>query len=263
MPYWEIAKRVGLAQESSLQHLMWGRGDYGPGRQVRRETAEVILAYWPSLSDFPDGARIDATGTRRRMEALAVRGWPSRLMAEQVGMLPQSFRKACNRDRVTARVARGVAAMYDAWWNQDPLDHGVSLYSVSRVQAEAMRMGFCSALAWDDDTIDDPDAEPEVAPVASAKPTEGSNVVARWLMGESVILDREGRRAAIVHLMEWTDLTPAQVGERLDTSAEAVSRAWERAKKKARDEEGRRLWRRVYIPLSERGLTRDEMESAA
>ncbi|KPC88420.1 hypothetical protein ADL27_40740, partial [Streptomyces sp. NRRL F-6602] len=61
MPYYEVSKQVGLAQENSIQYLMWGRGPYGPGRQVRRETAELIMSYWPSLEDFPDTARIDST----------------------------------------------------------------------------------------------------------------------------------------------------------------------------------------------------------
>jgi len=125
---------------------------------------------------------------------------------------------------------------------------------------EAERLGFHSPLAWDDDTIDDPSAVPQVDAVPPAY-TDGSDVVARWLMGESVILDRHGRREALCHLMEWTGLTPQEIGDRLETTAEAVSRAWEREKKKAR-EEGRRLWRRMYTPR-ERDLSKDDMEEVA
>ncbi|MFF2411804.1 hypothetical protein [Streptomyces sp. NPDC058092] len=262
MSYRAICERLGFAQDSSLQHLMWGRGEYGPGQQVRRETAELVLSYWPSLGDFPDGARIDATGTRRRIEALAVRGWPRHLMAKQVGMTETHFRKASGRERVTARLARGVTALYDAWWDQDPLEHGVPLGSVSRVRADAARSGFRSALAWDDDTIDDPSAVPQTD-AAPAGYTEGENVVARFLMGESVIIDNAGRREVIAHLMEWTQDTPAEIGARLDMTGDTVSRAWERIKRKARDEGRKAPWRRVYVPLRDTDLTRDDMRSAA
>ncbi|MFB7312918.1 hypothetical protein [Streptomyces sp. NPDC056192] len=262
MPYRAICERLGFPQDSSLQHLMWGRGEYGPGRQVRRETAELVLSYWPSLDDFPDGSRIDATGTRRRVEALAVRGWSRHMMADRIGVQETHFRKATKRDRVTARLARQVAAVYDAWWNQDPLEHGVPLCAVSRVRADAVRQGFRSALAWDDDTIDDPNAVPQTDAVPAGY-TDGEDVAARFLMGESVILDRTGRREVIAHLMEWTQLTPQEIADRLEMSAEAVSRAWERIKEKARDEGRKAPWRRVYVPLRDMDLTQDELRSVA
>ncbi|MER5277738.1 hypothetical protein ABT025_18545 [Streptomyces sp. NPDC002809] len=262
MPYMAICERLGLAQNSSLQHVMWGRGKYGPGQQVRRETAELVMSYWPSLADFPDGARIDATGTRRRVEALAVRGWPRHMMAERVGVDESHFRKAVGRVRVTARLARGVAAVYDAWWDQDPLEHGVSQHAVSRVLADASRLGFQPAQAWDDDTIDDPAAVP-LTSVAPAGFTEGDDVAARFLMGESVILNREGRHEVITHLMEWTQYSLEEIAERLEMSPDAVSRTWERIKRKARDEGRKAPWRRVYVPLRDLNLNQDDMRSAA
>jgi DNA-binding CsgD family transcriptional regulator len=262
MPYMAICERLGLAQSSSLQHLMWGRGEYGPGQQVRRETAELVMSYWPSLDDFPDAARIDATGTRRRVEAMAVRGWPRHMMAEQVGTVESHFRKAAGRSRVTARLARRVAALYDAWWDKDPLEHGVPMRSVSRVRADAARQGFRSALAWDDDTIDDPNAVP-LTDAAPAGYTEGDDVAARFLMGESVVLDRAGRREVITHLMQWTHLSTEEIAERLELSTDAVSRTWERIKRKARDEGRKAPWRRVYVPVRDMDLNRNELRSAA
>lgn len=260
MPYMAIAERLGLAQNSSLQHLVWGRGSYGPGKQVRRETAELVLSYWPSLDDFPDAARIDATGTRRRIQALAVRGWSRQWMAEQIGIREDHFRKSCSRDRVTARLARSVAALYDGWWNQDPIEHGLPMRSVSRVRSDAARSGFHSALAWDDDTIDDPNAVPlddAVQPVV----TEGANVADRWLLGESVVLGREDRRKVLHHLYEWTNDTTAEIAARLDMTPAAAERQWERIKERAQAD-GRRVWRRVYVPR-ERDLAKNQLEEAA
>lgn len=261
MPYMVISERLGLAQNSSLQHLMWGRGNYGPGRQVRRETAELVLAYWPSLNDFPDAARIDATGTRRRIEALAVRGWPRRVMAERVGMRREHFQKVASRERVTARLARKVAEMYDAWWNEDPLEHGISLHAASRVQADAQRAGLHSALAWDDDTIDDPQAVPRIdapKPVAS----EGENLVDRWLLGEAVVLGPMDRKKALVHLFEWSELSPAQIAERLETTEAAAEQAWFRHVRACKAEGRPVPWRRRWA-LRNKELSKNEMGAAA
>ncbi|MET7713732.1 hypothetical protein [Streptomyces sp. NPDC005407] len=260
MPFMAISERLGLAQNSSLQHLMWGRGAYGPGQQVRTETADLVLAYWPTLDDFPDAARIDATGTRRRVQALVALGWPRHWMAEQVGVREDYFRKVCGRDRVTARVARQVAVLYDAWWDQDPLEHGLLVQSVSRVRADAVRAGFHSPLAWDDDTIDDPDAVPLTDALEPA-PTQGVNVADRFLMGESVVLDRAARLEVLGHLMEWTNDTVKDIAARLEMSEDAVEQAWSRIKRRAKKQGGKVPWRRAYIPRRE--LKRDEVESAA
>jgi hypothetical protein len=260
MPFRAISERLGLPHDSSLQPILWGRGQWGPGKKVRRETAEIVLSYWPSLDDYPDNALIDATGTQRRIQALAVHGWSRNSVARHIGMREDNFREAIKQERVTARLARRVAAAYDDLWDQDPLDRGVSLNAVSRVRAAAQRAGWHGPLAWDDDTIDDPKALPQVdapEPVAS----EGGNLAARWLLGEAVVLTREARNEVLAHLFEWTSLTVEEIAARLEMTPEAAERQWHRIKHKARLE-GRRVWRRVYEPR-ERTLTKYEMEEAA
>ncbi|MFF7335383.1 hypothetical protein [Streptomyces sp. NPDC008150] len=260
MPLRSVCEQLGFAHGSSLQHVMYGRGKYGPGQQVRRETAEAVLSYWPSLADFPDAARIDPTGTRRRVQALAVRGWSRHVMAAEIGMGETSFKKALHKERVTARLARTVADLYDRWWNLDPLEFGVSRNSVGRVRADAARSGFHGPLAWDDDTIDDPNAVPQTDAVPPLQ-TDGDNAVARWLLGESVILGREDRREALQYLFEWTTSTTAEIAARLEMTPENADRQWHRIKAQAKAD-GRRLWRRVYVPR-ERTLQQNEMGEAA
>lgn len=260
MPIWAVCEQLGLPHESSLQHVLYGRGQYGPGEQVRRETAELVLSYWPSLADFPDTARIDPTGTRRRVEALAVLGWSRAQIARQIGMGETAFKKACHKERVTARLARQVAAVYDAWWNQDPAAYGISTNAAARVRADAARSGFHGPLAWDDDTIDAPTALP-ATDATEPVVTEGENLAARWLLGESVVLTLKARKEVLAHLFEWTNDTTEEIAEKLGMSPAAAEQTWHRQKKKARLE-GRRMWRRVYVPR-ERTVTENEMEEAA
>lgn len=259
MSYRAICERLGLPHESSLQHVLWGRGQWGQGQKVNRETAERVLAYWPTLDDLPESALIDATGSRRRVEALAVQGWSRNAVARRIGMRQDNFRKAIKQGLVTARLARRVAAAYDAWWDEDPLDHGVSLNAVSRVRAGAVRAGFLGPLAWDDESIDDPSSVPVVDAVKPVA-TEGENVADRWLMGESVILDREARQEVLQYLFEWTDGTKDEIAARLEMTPEAAERAWHRLQAAAVD--GRRLWRRVW-EYRDKNLTRTSMGEAA
>lgn len=259
MPIWAIEQHFGMAAHH-LDHLLWGSEGHGPGNKVRTETAQLLLAYWPALDDFPDPARIDPTGTRRRLEALHVHGFNLIAIARKTGIAARYFQKAVHGDRVTARLARAVRDVYGVWWNADPRDHGVKEWVVDRTRRAAQRKGWYGPLAWDDDTIDDPRAVPQTDAVEPAA-TEGGNVAARWLLGESVVLDREARREVLQHLFEWTNDTTDEIAERLEMTPEAAERAWGRMKERAAAE-GRRLWRRAYVPR-ERDLTQNEMEEAA
>ncbi|GAA3590999.1 hypothetical protein [Streptomyces osmaniensis] len=240
-----------------LDHLLWGSEGSGPGEKVRTETARMLLAYWPTLDHFPDSARIDPTGTRRRIEALQVRGFNLIAVAGKCGMPARYFQKAMCADKVTARMARAVRDVYGAWWDADPLEHGVLDWVAGRTRRAAERQGWYGPLAWDDDTIDDPTAVPQtdaVQPLAA----EGEDVAARWLMGESVILGRSARREVLQHLFEWTSDTTEEIAARLEMTPEAAERAWHRQQAKAAAE-GRRVWRRVYTPR----IKQNDMEEAA
>jgi hypothetical protein len=96
---------------------------------------------------------IDSTGTRRRVQALQRIGW----RAEDIAALgPWNAKDAVyeltKRPRVTRRNAAVVVAIYD----QLSMKPGPS----EETRRRAIRAGWPSPLAWDDDTIDDPDAQP-------------------------------------------------------------------------------------------------------
>ena len=57
------------------------------------------------------------------------------------------------------------------------------------------------------------------------------------------------------------DHTTEEIAARLDMSPEAAERQWHRMKKQAAVE-GRRVWRRVFVPR-ERQINQTEMEEAA
>ncbi|MFF7527297.1 hypothetical protein [Streptomyces pseudovenezuelae] len=254
-----IIRQLGLP-ESSLRNLMRGSNGRPPGKTVYRETAEAVLAYWPVLDDFPDAALIDPTGTHRRVQALETLGWSRTRMAFEVGISESNFKTRLRSRTVSARFARRVARMYDRLWRLRPEDHGVIPYVAERVRERATQQGFQGPLAWDDDTIDDPKAQP-MTDVVEPVPSEGGNLAARWLAGEAVVLGMADRREVLAHLFEWTNQTTVEIAEQLEITPAAAERQWERMKERAAAE-GRRLWRRVYVPR-ERDLTKNEMGEAA
>ncbi|MFJ1647935.1 hypothetical protein [Streptomyces sp. NPDC088258] len=147
---------------ATLDHLYYGGTGYPPAHQIRTESANALLAYWPRLDDYVDAAVIDATGTRRRMQALAATGWPATATHGQIGYLaPRSVEKLRRNTQVTARVARTVRDLYPTASTGRAEDHGVTPWLAQRCRAYAASCGWTPPSTWDDDTIDDPDAIPE------------------------------------------------------------------------------------------------------
>ncbi|MEV8101015.1 helix-turn-helix transcriptional regulator [Streptomyces sp. NPDC088135] len=221
---------------------------------IKRENAEKILRV--PLNVRVTQGDVSACGATRRVRALYALGHFNREIALVAGVSRDAVCYLASGKWSTLEVSAddGIRAAYDRL----SMRAGESW----KTRKLAERHGWAPPLAWDDDTIDDPAAVPQTD-VAPAGYTEGENVVARFLMGESVVLDKTGRREAIAHLMEWTQDTPEEIGARLDMTGESVSRAWERIKRKARDEGRKAPWRRVYVPLRDMNLNRDDMRSAA
>jgi transcriptional regulator with XRE-family HTH domain len=133
-----------------------------PTRSLRAATAARILAVQPVLDVIAEGAKIDATGTRRRLQALVAAGWTQSRIAEQLGMTPGTLSTVIRSARTTGKTARAVAGLYERMWNLVP-PQGTALErgAVKRARAIAARYSWAPPLAWDDETIDDPAAEPE------------------------------------------------------------------------------------------------------
>lgn len=170
--------------------------------RVQRRTLDRILAVRPDSDTRHDGY-VDATGARRRLQALAAVGWPSRAIADRLGHRDHTTVLDVRSGATTTvrrRTATAVAAAYDAL----AMTPGPS----ERARRHAARQGWLPPLAWDDDLIDDPAHSPDPG-------------VAR----------RDRRGAAREDVLELLALgeTHAAIAARLGISEAAVDRARYRA----------------------------------
>lgn len=135
--------------KSCQTHPDFTKGCDGCRRQAARYENERILA---RAAGRP--LSMPAVGTQRRLRALHRIGWPWRTLAERLGMDERHFWSLVMR-RGTTRPdkAAAVAALYDELWDVP----GPS----ARAVQNAERRGWAPPLAYDDDTIDDPAAEPQ------------------------------------------------------------------------------------------------------
>jgi len=126
------------------------------------KAAQVLAIPLPTPATVMDvaaaGAHIDATGTRRRAQALSRLGYNQRQVGERLGMsFAVGYRIWSPGQRnVEARTARRMAALYDELSVLPP----PTGWQADRTRRHAVSKGWQPPLAWDDDTIDDPNAQP-------------------------------------------------------------------------------------------------------
>lgn len=127
-------------------------------KRCERQTAESILAIPEPLDIFDkhraDGAMVPAIGTARRLRALAAAGYETIELASRLGFKFQyvSYLQLGRGTKVTVRIARIVKDLFE--------ELQMTPGSSDNARRRAVRNGWALPFAWDEDTIDDPDATP-------------------------------------------------------------------------------------------------------
>jgi len=132
--------RCADCRQANTDYQFWRRHQHAAGRPM------------------PFG-HVDATGTLRRMRALACLGWSFQTTSERAGI--GRGRDIAARSTVTRASADAITAVYDELWSTPaPTATREERIIAAKTRARALREGWAPPLAWDDDEIDKPDARP-------------------------------------------------------------------------------------------------------
>lgn len=193
----------------------------GVTQRVERETAEALLGTHPNMRGrAPAPRKVDATGTVRRLRALVAIGWTFWAISERAGHAKTWAFGLTQAQTVTPATRDLIARLYDEMWDAlPPRGTGREKQAYTRARGIAVRNGWASPLAWDDDTIDDPGAEPAVP---SAEELFAS-VVDSAVAGERPVLTPEQRREVITILNErrWS---ANRIAEHIGCASRTVDR---------------------------------------
>ena len=170
----------------TMSKLLYGDGTRGlkPSKRVTVRTADKLLAIKPSLDAVAPCALIDATGTRRRLQALVAVGWPQIELARRSGLDKLTINDQVNATLPTTygSTARTVRVIYNQIWNVDPAGLGVARRWSDEARALAQANDWAPPGAWDDDYIDSPAATPDLGDNVDRYTAIAED--ARWLIGE-------------------------------------------------------------------------------
>jgi hypothetical protein len=155
----QIEQRSGI-HRTAIRVLV---GDF-PGRpaskRITRTTRDALLAVRTDRVGPEASGLVDRSGTQRRLRALIALGWTARHLTRRLGMSSRTMGMltADHGTPILASTRAKVAALYDELALIIPApSRGTTV-----ARGIATRRGWVPPLAWDDDTIDDPDAQPDL-----------------------------------------------------------------------------------------------------
>lgn len=225
---WKRAAAAAGVPESSVYPLLYGRPDRNggaPRAKARRETVEALLAVpMPTLDDLGASTIVEGTGTRRRLQALICLGWSVQQLANRHGLDRQALDGALAHRPVQAKTARAVRELYDDLWDQAPpeTNHRERI-AASRARRRAETMSWAPPLAWDDDTIDDPNALPAYRADAMTEDVDHVAIDLAVTGTRRVKLTRAERWIALERLVTQ-GLSDRAIGQRLGVSDKTILR---------------------------------------
>lgn len=192
-----ISEASGVSR-TTIRAIMRGRNERGGqiNKSTTKEVAAAILALKPTTKILGDNCFTDATGTRRRIQALATIGWPQSRIAARIGIRPSNIVTLLGQERVTVRMAKTVQGVYDQLWDQQPTT--TTSYEAGAVRRSitlSKRKGWAPPMAWDDDTIDNPNTLPELGETQRKRETIADDVAFMHSTGSTrdEIADRLGQ----------------------------------------------------------------------
>lgn len=142
----------------------------GKYKTTIRDVASRLLAV-PLTPQSSKWEMVDTPGVRRRLQALAVMGWPQRMVCARAGV--GSNIGTLHRGHITAVTFGKIAAVYEELWNVP----GPSKQAATM----ARNAGFAAPMDWDD--IDDPCEVPS-EPVPAGEDVD-EVLLARFLKGRA------------------------------------------------------------------------------
>jgi hypothetical protein len=192
---------------------------YAASRSARRRGESSGEVQW-----------VPAAGVQRRLRALFALGWNWSVLATHLGVNLEAARQLAVRqcERCHPSTAARVAAVYEALCMTRP--DGAH---AQRARTRAARHGWLPPLAWDDDTIDDPAAVPNLGPHAHrygpGRPTETVPDVIDDIAVDEAIHGRPvpltpAETAVVVKRLTDRGWSAAQIAQRIGTTTRTVTR---------------------------------------
>lgn len=204
-----------IAAASGLGPSVVSNLNRGIATGLHRDTEASILAVTAeSIRKRPDAnGFVPNIGARRRVQALLAIGWRYQDLTPQLGFNSSAVVLQAG-EWITRRKHDRVKELYDLLWNTKGPATAVSL---NRASVAA----YAPPMAWDDETMDDPNATPNTNPVPQTADDGDTDTSSRRM--KNLVED--------VEFLITTGVAWEHIPARLNTGAFALERALYRLKR--------------------------------
>lgn len=202
----------GIADASGISRQLISNLNRGLKQGIRRDSEAAVLAVTAeSVLSRPKGEGfVPNIGGRRRIQALMAMGWRHQDLTPLLGLNTANIIHQ-QGDWFTKRKHDAIKGLYDQLWNKRGPATALSINRIAKA-------GYAPPLAWDDETIDDP----------TAQPNYGARVYAQGRAPEDAIKRADANVEDIEFLLDaghnWLEI-PARLG----TTADALERSLHRS----------------------------------
>jgi hypothetical protein len=145
----KLSEVTGLNVET-LRNIAGGRYEH-----IQHHTYAVIMAVLIPSRPVPGDGLLPTAGTSRRIRGLQAIGWPQHAIGGQLRVFTSEIARNHRAAWVSSLRAAAISEVFEQW----QLTVGPSALTAER----AKTAGWPVPLAWNEDTIDDPDAKPHTA----------------------------------------------------------------------------------------------------
>jgi hypothetical protein len=220
----QIAKLAALSS-SHVRGLIYPSSDgQPPFQKVRRETAGRILAVPADASSRAANSHVDATGTRRRLQALVAVGWAQAWLARELRRSPANLRRSMTSESVTARTAQLVNQMYERLWDAPPPRQTTAQRTASdAARAHAAQHSWPPPLAWDD-IDEDFDVDPNQPDTSGDDGDLDEIAIERAITGDTRVRLTHAEQIEVVRRLSDRGRSIRTIAALLSTSKRTVSR---------------------------------------
>ena len=159
-----LRSTMSLQEIADMAGLTYSTLQIAPERhRVQHRVAVAIMSVLPITT--ATAGLVPIAGTRRRLRALAAIGWSQRELAPHFGVTSQAVWQWMQRPTlrcVTTDTRARAIAVYNKLWDQPPpADTPKRQAAVALSIRRAKAAGWAPPMAWDDDQLDQPDAQPD------------------------------------------------------------------------------------------------------
>lgn len=194
-----------------------------PTARVHAKTEARLLAVRFDITALPDSARIPATGSRRRLQALAVLGWSTPRLASHTHLNQRTLRTALTARSVSVATAIGIAGLYDQLRDRHPSGDDEARAAALAQARRAREGGWRPPLAWDDIDTDSDDHGADPEPERTGETVLDEIAIERAMSGEPVTLTAAECQEAVARLTA-RGRSAQRICDLLNLSHRAVSR---------------------------------------